>query len=55
MKETEFLKRIDEAILGMVSESLGRNDSERRVTSKVMNPRGRVHNRRAKAAWTAAR
>ncbi len=54
-KETEFLKRVDEAILGMVSESSGRNESERRVTSRVMNPRGRAHNRRAKAAWTAAR
>jgi hypothetical protein len=53
-RETEFLKRIDEAILGMVSESSGRNESERRVTSRVMNPRGRAHNRRAKAARTAA-
>jgi hypothetical protein len=27
-KETEFLKPIDKAILGMVSESPGRNESE---------------------------
>jgi hypothetical protein len=29
-KETESLKPIDKAILGMVSEPLGRNESERR-------------------------
>ena len=33
-KETEFLKPTDKAILGMVSESSGRNESERIVTSK---------------------
>ena len=33
-KETEFLKPIDKAILGMVSESPGRNSGKPEVASK---------------------
>ena len=32
-------------------ESPGRNDSERKVASKVQTSEGRARNRRAKAAW----
>jgi hypothetical protein len=34
-------------------ESPGRNNSERKVASKVRSPEGRAPNRRAKAAWGA--
>jgi hypothetical protein len=49
-KEIEFLKPTDKAIQGMVSESSGRNNRERKVTSKWRNPRGRAYTRWAKAA-----
>jgi hypothetical protein len=39
-REIEFLKPIDKAIHGMVSESSGRNNRERKVTSKCAKPQG---------------
>jgi putative transposase len=39
-KEIEFLKSTDKAIYGMVSESSGRNNRERKVTSKCAKPQG---------------
>jgi hypothetical protein len=39
-REIEFLKPIDKAIQGMVSESSGRNNRERKVTSKCAKPQG---------------
>jgi hypothetical protein len=53
-KETESWKPIDKAILGMVSESSGRNESERKVASKIMNSGSRAFESRVKAAWTVA-
>ena len=53
-RETESLKPIDKAILGMVSESPGRNESERIGGLENGSPRGRALDRRAKAAWTVA-
>lgn len=52
-REINDLKPIDKAIFGMVSESPGRNESERTVAPKVRNPGGRAPIRRAKAARTA--
>jgi hypothetical protein len=49
-KEIEFLKPTDKAIYGMVSESSGRNNRERKVTSKCADPRGRAYMRWVKAA-----
>jgi hypothetical protein len=48
------MKSIDKAILGMVSESLGRNESERTGDPEKPGPRGRARGRRAKAVWTDA-
>jgi transposase, IS5 family len=53
-KETESRKSIDKAILGMVSESSGRNESKRRGGPENVNPRGRALGSGAKAAWTVA-
>jgi hypothetical protein len=53
-KETESRKSIDKAILGMVSESLGRNESERTGGPENVNPGGRTLGNGAKAAWTVA-
>jgi hypothetical protein len=43
-RETKTLKPIDEAICGMVSESPGRNASEREMAPKVRSPGGRACN-----------
>jgi hypothetical protein len=48
------MKSINKAILGMVSESLGRNESERTGDPEKPGPRGRARDRRAKAVWTDA-
>jgi hypothetical protein len=53
-RETETLKPVDKPIVRMGSESLGRNERERTVASKVGSPRGRARFRRAKAAWIVA-
>ena len=53
-KETESRKSIDKAILGMVSESSGRNESKRRGGPENVNPRGRALGSGAKAAWNVA-
>jgi hypothetical protein len=53
-KETEFRESIDKAIHGMVSESLGRNESERIGGLEKLRPRGRALPRGAKAAWNVA-
>ena len=53
-RETEPLKPVDKPIGRMGSESLGRNERERTVASKVGSPRGRARFRRAKAAWLVA-
>jgi hypothetical protein len=53
-KETESRKSIDKAILGMVSESSGRNESERTGGPENVNPGGRALGNGAKAAWTVA-
>ena len=49
------MKLTDKAILGMVSESPGRNESEPRGgPDKKINPGGRALYGRAKAAWDVA-
>ena len=53
-KETESRKSIDKAILGMVSESSGRNESERTGGPENVNPRGRALGSGVKAAWIVA-
>jgi hypothetical protein len=53
-KETESRKSIDKAILGMVSESSGRNESERTGGPENVNPRGRALGNGVKAAWNVA-
>ena len=53
-KETESRKSIDKAILGMVSESSGRNESKRTGGPENVNPRGRALGSGAKAAWRDA-
>lgn len=53
-KETESRKSIDKAILGMVSESSGRNESERTGGPENVNPRGRALGSGVKAAWNVA-
>jgi len=53
-KETESRKSIDKAILGMVSESSGRNESERTGGPENVSPRGRALGSGAKAAWNVA-
>jgi len=53
-KETEPRKSIDKAILGMVSESLGRNESERTGDPETLYLRGRAPADRAKVAWIVA-
>ena len=39
MRETDYLKPIDKAVLGIVSESPGRNESERTGGPESDNPR----------------
>src|SRR5436309_7187361 len=53
-KETESRKSIDKAILGMVSESSGRNESKRTGGPENVNPRGRALANGVKAAWNVA-
>jgi hypothetical protein len=53
-KETESRKSIDKAILGMVSESSGRNESKRIGGPENVNPRGRALGNGVKAAWNIA-
>jgi hypothetical protein len=53
-RETEGLKPIDKADLGLVSESPGRNGSEREVASRMVSSGGRARTERAKAAWAVA-
>jgi transposase, IS5 family len=53
-KETESRKSIDKAILGMVSESSGRNESKRTGGPENVNPRGRTLGDGVKAAWNVA-
>jgi hypothetical protein len=54
VEETKRMKPIDKTILGMVSESSGRNESKRIGGSKSENSRGRARTERAKATWIAA-
>ena len=53
MRETDYLEPIDKAIHRDVSESPGRNESERIGGLESENSRGRALNRGAKAAWMA--
>jgi hypothetical protein len=53
-RETEGLKPIDKADLGLVSESPGRNGSEREVASRIVSSGGRARVERVKAAWVVA-
>jgi len=53
-KETESRKSIDKAILGMVSESSGRNESKRTGGPENVNPGGRALGNGVKAAWNVA-
>ena len=51
-RETKSGESTDKAVLGMVSESSGRNESERTGGLENVNPRGRALGSGAKAAWT---
>src|SRR5262249_61339535 len=53
-RETETLKPIDKAIEGMVSESPGRNASERELAPKHPKPGGRADDYPAKATLAVA-
>ena len=53
-RETESGKSIDKAVLGTVSKSSGRNESERTGGPENVNPRGRALGSGAKAAWHVA-
>jgi IS5 family transposase len=53
-KETESRESIDKAILGMVSESSGRNESKRTGGPENVNPGGRALGNGVKAAWNVA-
>lgn len=53
-KETKRMKPTDKAILGMVSESPGRNESEPTGGLDKISPEGRALLSRAKAAWHGA-
>ena len=53
-KDTESRKSIDNAILRMVSESSGRNESKRIGGPENVNPRGRALGNGVKAAWNVA-
>ncbi len=54
VEETKRMKPTDKAILGMVSESPGRNENEPISGLDKINPEGRVLYGRAKAAWHGA-
>ncbi len=49
------MKPTDKAILGMVSKSPGRNESEPRGGLEKLSPGGRALFARAKAAWPGAK
>jgi hypothetical protein len=51
VRETDQLKPIDKAVFGTVSELPGRNESERKVTSKENKSGGRALDVGVKAAW----
>ena len=53
-EETKRMKPTDKAILGMVSESPGRNESEPMSGLDKICPEGRALYGRAKAAWYVA-
>jgi hypothetical protein len=53
-KETESRKSTDKAILGMVNESSGRNESKRTGGPENVNPGGRALGNGVKAAWNVA-
>jgi hypothetical protein len=53
-QETQSRETIDKAILGMVSESSGRNESERTGGPENIRPGGRALGSGAKAAWNVA-
>ena len=53
-EETKRMKPIDKTILGMVSETPGRNESEPTGGLDKINPEGRALLSRAKAAWHGA-
>ena len=53
-EETKRMKPTDKAILGMVSESPGRNESEPTGGLDKINSEGRAPYGRAKAAWHGA-
>ena len=53
-EETKRMKPTDKAILGMGSESPGRNESEPTGGLDKINPEGRALYGRAKAAWHGA-
>jgi Transposase domain (DUF772) len=53
-QETKSRETIDKAILGMVSESSGRNESERTDGPENVNSRGRALGNGAKAEWNVA-
>jgi hypothetical protein len=53
-KETESLKPIDQAILGMAASHRAVTKVNAEVASKVSSPRGRTPNCRVKAAWIVA-
>src|SRR6202162_5999529 len=53
-KGSESRKSIDKAILGMGSESSGRNESKRIGGLENVNPRGRALGNGVKAAWNVA-
>ena len=54
LEETKGMKPTDKAILGMVSESPGRNESEPTGGLDKINPEGRALYGRAKATWHGA-
>ena len=53
-EETKLMKPTDKAILGVVSESPGRNASERELAPKDPNPGGRAVDYPAKATRAGA-
>jgi hypothetical protein len=55
VEETKRVKSVRQNHpLGMVSESLGCNESERTGDLETLNPRGRTHTEGVKATWIVA-
>ena len=55
VEETKRVKSVRQNHpIGMVSESLGCNESERTGDLETLNPRGRTHTEGVKATWTVA-